>query len=179
MTTTQTLLSRNEVFARDFSHADMAALPKLGSLILTCIDARVDPAHTLGLSLGDAVVFRNNGGRVTPGFIDELAALSMLVARMSGTEAPEFNIYLLQHTRCGAQAFADPGFQAQIKAKTNADVSASAITEPKASLMQDLERLRDAPALHDALSVAALLYDVDTGRVEEIAPLRRLGALRQ
>ena len=74
MTATSLLLDRNRTFSRTFDQADQSALPKLGTLILTCIDARVDPAHVLGLNLGEAVVFRNNGGRVTRAFIDEVAA---------------------------------------------------------------------------------------------------------
>ncbi len=77
MSNTTTLLERNRLFASDFAAADLPILPKLRTVVLTCGDARVDPAHILGLELGDAVVIRNNGGRVTPEVVQEIAALAV------------------------------------------------------------------------------------------------------
>ncbi len=178
MSSLETLTLRNRAFARTFSHGDLAGLPKLGTLILSCIDTRVDPAHVLGLNLGDAVVFRNNGGRVTPAFIDEVAALSLLIPRISGAPDVSFTIVLMQHTKCGAQHFADPVLQAQIAERFGVDVSACAITDPRQDLVTDIHRLRDATDLPGGIHVAALLYDVDTGTVREIAPAVSLSDLR-
>lgn len=88
MPSTTTLLNRNRQFAGNFASADLPILPKLRTVILTCADARVDPAHIFGLELGDAVVIRNNGGRVTPAVVEEIAALSFIVAQMEGGERP-------------------------------------------------------------------------------------------
>ena len=169
---------RNRSFALSFDAAGLPALPKLGTLILTCVDARVDPAHILGLRLGDAVVFRNNGGRVTPSFIDEVAALAILVAHRTGADEAAFSIVLMQHTQCGAKAFADPALQAQIKARADVDVSPSAIVDPASDLLTDIERLRRADKLPGSVRVAAMLYDVETGGVAEVAPERSLADLR-
>lgn len=170
--------ARNRSFSEIFDAAGLPALPKLGCLILTCVDARVDPAHVLGLRLGDAVVFRNNGGRVTQAFIDEVAALAMLVAHRTGVDEAAFGIVLMQHTNCGARAFADPGFRSLVEARIGVDVSPSAVVDPENDLLEDIGRLRDAPSLPGGLSVAALMYDVDTGTVREIAPERALTDLR-
>ena len=178
MTATSLLLDRNRTFSRTFDQADQSALPKLGTLILTCIDARVDPAHVLGLNLGEAVVFRNNGGRVTRAFIHEVAALSVMVAQMTGAPEAEFGILLMQHTKCGAQSFADPAFQALVKDRTGVDVSPNAITDQCADLLRDIDRLRDARQLPDGLRVSAVLYDVDRGVAVQIAPERTLKDLR-
>lgn len=172
------LKDRNRVFAETFAHGEMPPLPRLGTLILTCIDARVDPAHVLGLELGEAVVFRNNGGRVTPGFLDEVTALSALVTRLSGAPEASFEIVLVEHTKCGAQAFADPDFRAQLQARTGVDVSASIVTDPETNLLEDVARLRDAPHLSGGITVAAMLYDVEQGVVREVAPSRKLSDLR-
>lgn len=178
MTKTSLLLARNRAFAETFNHGDMPALPKLGTMILTCIDARVDPAHVLDLQLGEAVIFRNNGGRVTQAFIDEVSALAVMVAQMTGVEEASFSIILMQHTNCGAQGFANPELHALIKNRTNVDVSDSAITDQESDLVTDIQRLRDTPHVPGSLRVAALLYDVETGVVREIAPEMTLAELR-
>ncbi|MDU8913178.1 carbonic anhydrase [Aestuariicoccus sp. MJ-SS9] len=178
MTPNDILLDRNRDFAEGFAHADMPPLPRLGTLILTCIDARVDPAHTLGLGLGDAVVFRNNGGRVTQAFIDEVATLALMVARMTDQPEAGLNIVLMQHTKCGAQSLADPAFRARILESIGVDVSESAITDPESDLTTDIARLRDAPGLPDGTNVSAMLYDVETGQLRQIAPARSLADLR-
>ncbi len=179
MSNLELLKNRNLAFAETFSQGDMAALPKLGTMILTCIDARVDPAHVLGLELGDAVVFRNNGGRVTQAFQDEVTALAALVSKLTGNADPSFTIVLMQHTKCGAQAFADPEFQALLRDRIQVDVSGNAVTDQKKDLLADIARLRDAPHLPGSITVAATLYDVETGTIQEVAPAKTLSDLRK
>ncbi len=65
MSDLDTLYDRNEGFTRTFDQGDLPILPRRPTIILTCVDARVDPAHFLGLELGDTLVLRNSGGRVT------------------------------------------------------------------------------------------------------------------
>lgn len=178
MSNTEILKARNELFAASFSQGDLVPLPKLSMVIVACIDARVDPATVFGLELGDAVVMRNNGGRVTPAIIDEITALSLLVARVTGQDAPTFHITLMQHTKCGAEQFAHPEFQARIKERTGIDVSASAITDPESDLLVDVGRLCEARNLHGGLTVSAMLYDIATGRVREIMGSQSLADLR-
>ena len=178
MSNTELLKERNEGFAASFSDGDLAPLPRLGMVIVACIDARVNPTKVFGLELGDAVVMRNNGGRVTSAIVDEITALSFLVARVTGQESPAFNITLMQHTKCGAQQFAAPDFQAQIRNQTGIDVSPSAITNPESDLMVDVGRLCDAQYLQGSLTVSAMLYDVETGFVREVMGPRSLADLR-
>lgn len=178
MTDNTAILERNSRFADNFEAANLPILPKLGTLILTCIDARVDPAHVLGLELGDAVVLRNNGGRVTPAVIDEIATLAFMVGKMTGNPDPEFNVVLMQHTQCGAQNFANPEFRNALQGKLGIDVSNSAIFDQETDLERDIDRLADAPGIPGGLKVSALLYDVETGRAREIVSPRKLAALR-
>lgn len=170
-----TLLDRNKVFAETFTQADLPILPKLGSVILACGDARVDPAHILGMELGDAVVIRNNGARVTPAFIEEIATLSFMVSMMTGDATPAFEVVLLQHTQCGAERFADPKFQHALKSKTGIDIAPRAITDHEASILGDIELMRNAPSLPDYIVVSGYIYDIAHGTVKEVsaaAPLR-------
>ncbi len=172
------LISRNRQFADTFDSPDMPILPALRTVLLTCADARVDPAHVLGLDLGDAVVIRNNGGRVTRAVIDEIATLAVLVQRVTEGRETGFNVVLMQHTNCGAQRLSDPDLQALLKERLGIDVSEYAITDPAKDLMADIVRLCDAAQIPDTISVSAMLYDVATGTAREIAPPRTLNEWR-
>ncbi|VAW52297.1 hypothetical protein MNBD_GAMMA05-159 [hydrothermal vent metagenome] len=168
MSSTTTLLNRNRQFASDFTAADLPILPKLRTVIITCGDARVDPAHVLGLELGDAVVIRNNGGRVTQAVVEELAALVFMVAKMDGAEPGSFEVVIIQHTQCGAERFADPEFQKVLKEHVGVDVSLTAISDHEQSLREDVERLRSAPEVPGYVVVSGLIYDVQNGRIREV-----------
>src|SRR5215470_20017208 len=87
MTNIDHLLDRNRAFAGTDARRDVPALPFLprqGLYIVICIDCRVDPAQILGIELGDALVERNIGGRVTPAVIRDIAYAAYLVE----TKAP-------------------------------------------------------------------------------------------
>ncbi|TCD14426.1 carbonic anhydrase [Oricola cellulosilytica] len=172
MSSMNILLDRNRAFAENFDGADLPILPKMRSVIVACGDSRVDPAHILGLELGDAVVIRNNGGRVTPAVIDEIAALAFIVKQMDGDEPGPFELILLQHTQCGAERFADPGVQSALKEQLGVDVSQVAITNHEASLHGDIERLRMAPEIPGYIVVSAFIYDMKSGGIREVvAPI--------
>src|SRR5258708_40370296 len=66
MTAIDTLLQRNAVFAEQRFTPNLPLATTLGITVIGCVDPRVDPAHVLGLELGEAAVLRNIGGRGTP-----------------------------------------------------------------------------------------------------------------
>ena len=81
MTSIGDLLARNATFARTDAKDHVPAIPFVPHLqlyVVTCIDPRVDPAQLFGLELGDAIVARNVGGRVTDAVLDDLAWISYL-----------------------------------------------------------------------------------------------------
>jgi carbonic anhydrase len=51
--------------AAAFDEGDLEIPPRRQVAVLTCIDARIDPAKALGLEIGDAHVLRNAGGRAS------------------------------------------------------------------------------------------------------------------
>ena len=106
LTATDRLIERNAELSRELGARAFTLTPDLHALVLTCADHRVDPAHVLGLELGEAVVLRNPGGRVTPAFISELAVLAT-VAQMEGLETG-FELILMHHTDCGLLGSTDP-----------------------------------------------------------------------
>ncbi len=179
MADVHTLIDRNLEFASSFNQGDLALPPRLSILILTCLDARVDPAHLFRLELGDAVVMRNIGGRVTDEIIEQIAILRGL-AVAAGVAA--FEVAVVHHTDCGASRFANPQVRQKIGQTAGtgeAAIERLAITDPRISVAEDLDRLRAAPTLPDELVVAAYVYDVTDGHVREIiAPvsLRRGGS---
>ena len=72
MTKMTSLIERNEQFAATYTPGPLGP-PAAQMVVVTCLDHRVDPTILLGLQLGDAVVIRNTGGRVTPAVIDDIA----------------------------------------------------------------------------------------------------------
>ncbi len=168
MADVQTLIDRNLEFASSFDQGDLAILPRLSTLVLTCLDARVDPAHILGLELGDAVVMRNIGGRVTDEVIEHIAILRALAAVLAGGAAIE--VAIVHHTDCGASRFANPQVRQRLDQAAGtgeAAIERLAITDPQTSVAEDLDRLRGAPNLPDELVVAGYVYDVTDGHVRE------------
>ncbi len=168
MADVHTLIDRNLRFASSFDQGDLALPPRLSILILTCLDARVDPAHLFRLELGDAVVMRNIGGRVTDEIIEQIAILRGLAVVAGGTG---FEVAVVHHTDCGASRFASPKVRqkmGQVAGIGEAAIERLAITDPQISVAEDLDRLRAARTLPDELVVAGYVYDVTDGHVREV-----------
>ncbi len=108
------LLDRNRSFAEQFEAGDLTIRPRMSTIILTCVDARVDPAHLFGLGLGDAIVIRNAGGRITRAVMGDLGILSVLAANMPGPSAMQPELVVIHHTDCGLSRLANPAIQEQV-----------------------------------------------------------------
>ncbi len=173
------LLEGNRRFTAHFADGEFPIRPRLSTIVLTCLDARVDPAHLFNLQLGDALVIRNAGGRLNPGVLTDLAVLGLLAAALAGDKARTQELVILHHTDCGMSRFADPSAQEalaqRLGIKPDEVATTMAITDPAQSVRDDITRLRQAPGLPDTLVVSGLVYDVADGSVEQIvapAPLR-------
>jgi carbonic anhydrase len=81
-------------------------IPNLNLYLVTCIDCRVDPAQILGVRLGEALVQRNIGGRITPAIIRDIAYAGYLVDTKA-PEGPYFEVAIIHHTDCGSTLRAD------------------------------------------------------------------------
>ena len=167
-----TALARNRAFAAAGEHEGVTVFPALRLLVITCLDPRVDPAHILGLDLGDAMVFRNGGGRVTPEVIDNIAFVCQL-AEKAVPEGPLFEVAVIHHTECGAGALADDHVRHAYAKRIGADEAAlrnAAILDPAATVASDVDRLRSAEAISPRVTVSGHVYDVATGLVETVIP---------
>ena len=168
MSDEKTLVERNAAFAADFTYADLEIKPRLSTLIVGCVDSRVDPAHLLGLDPGDAVVMRNVGGRVTDEVIEHVKILQALGEMMMGVD---MNVALIHHTGCGASLFTVPDVAEALTGALEADssvIESLAIADPVDSIHTDIERLRSAEILPDEMLVSGYVYDVNDGHLEEI-----------
>jgi carbonic anhydrase len=168
-------VERNRLFAAEGGHRDAVVFARLGLFVVTCLDPRVDPAHFLGLSLGDAFVVRNVGGRVTPEVINDVAFIGEIAENVLA-DGPLFEVAVIHHTQCGSGALADATFRRRYADRIGADetiLREHAILDPTETVSRDVERLRSAPAIPERVTVSGHVYDVVTGLVETVVPAVR------
>ena len=170
MSEIQILKRRNEIYAENHKKG-LPINPKFSTLILSCIDARVDPAHFLGLEQGEALVLRNPGGRVTPEIERDLAILWTLVAKVSGENFKGLSLAIIHHTDCGYERLANPEFQKGLNAKLGIDIETLdqlAIHNHMSALDSDISKLKNSSIVPSELNVTGFMYDVDDGKLTEI-----------
>ena len=163
MSVTDELLRNAEQYAAGFDRGDLPLPPAKRVAVVACMDARLNPYGLLGLSEGDAHVIRNAGGVVTD---DEIRSLS-ISQRLLGTE----EIILIHHTDCGMLTFADDEFRRQIQEETGIkpEWAAEAFDDLEEDVRQSIARIKSSPFIPNKESVRGFVYDVKTGRLEEIS----------
>jgi carbonic anhydrase len=170
MITTAELVRRNAAFAAGGAFAGLPFPPPQTLRVLGCLDSRVDPAHVLGLGLGDALVTRNIGGRVTPAVLRSWRLLARL-GQGNPHAAPETGrpqLAILHHTDCGIRRLAAfPEQLAEFFEIPVADLDAKAIDDPHAAVRIDVEIAQRALP---GLAVSGLVYDTETGLIEVVVP---------
>lgn len=176
MTVVDELLRRNAEFAEAHNVAGLTMLPTGRTIIVGCVDPRVDPAAVLGLQLGEAAVIRNVGGRITPAALRTLGLLAA-IARSGGTRPGSgWNLVVIHHTDCGIIRLLDHPDALAAELGTSPDaLDADSIVDPRASLTVDLATLRANPLLPPGLIVSGLLYDTASGRLETVVAPSALG----
>jgi carbonic anhydrase len=170
-------LGRNRAFATAGGHEGAVVFPNLRLFVITCLDPRVDPAHFLGLALSDAMVVRNAGGRVTPEVINDVAFIGQLSESLR-PDGPLFEVAVIHHNQCGTGALADDTFRRSYAERIGADEAVlreHAVLDPAATVTQDVELLRSAPAVPPRVRVSGHVYDVVTGLVETVLPAGAAG----
>jgi carbonic anhydrase len=179
MNNLDSFLTRNRDFAAQQSAAGTLmpslprAFPSLKALIIGCADMRVDPADVLGIKMGEAVVIRNIGGRITPGLLEQLGLLGRIgqVAKEIPGGGGEFNLIVLHHTDCGITRLGgDPALLTHYFQIGEDELKAKAVMDPRAAVALDVALLRTVPALPGNWLLSGLVYDVATGLVETIVP---------
>ena len=161
MNNVEELLAHNATFAASFGAGDLPAAPARRLAILTCMDARLDPASALGLAPGDAHVIRNAGGIVT----DDARRSLVVSQHLLGTN----EIWLVHHTGCGMEGLDDAALSDRLATETGTRPAFAfgGFADARADLSAGLARLRGDPLLASHV-IRAFLYDVSSGRVEEV-----------
>ena len=184
------VLSANKQYAANFGEKSSLALPPArGFAILTCMDARLDPAKYAGLAEGDAHVIRNAGGRASDDAIRSL----VISYKLLGTK--EF--FVIHHTDCGMEFFTNEVIRdllasslktASLTPEGFKDVGAGpgsragqfvdflTIPDQTQAVIDDVERIRRHPLVPSSIPIYGYVYDVTSGKLIEIQEATRLGA---
>jgi carbonic anhydrase len=156
------LLSANRAFAESFDLGGFDGVARAGVAIVTCMDSRIDPLGMLGLSPGDAKIFRNPGGRVTPQALEAL----ILGVHLLGVR----RILVIPHTRCAMASATEAELRERVGASAGVDASWQSfgvVADQLAALEDDIAKVRSHPLVPDDVPVGGFVYDVDTGRLDQ------------
>jgi carbonic anhydrase len=163
MTVLPEILDANAAYAAAFDKGELPLPPARRFAIVTCMDARLDPARYAGLSEGDAHVIRNAGGIVTDDALRSLVISHWLL----GTQ----EAFVIGHTDCGMETFSDDQLRGRLADEAGADASSvdfHAFPAVRDRVRQSLERVRATDLLPDTYAVSGFVYDVRTGRLEPV-----------
>ena len=163
MSVVDEFLTANGAYAAKFSKGDLPLPPGRKVAVLACMDARLDPARVLGLEEGDAHVIRNAGGVASEDAIRSL----VISQRLLGTK----DIVLIHHTDCGMVTFRDDEVKDQILADTGLRPSFAleAFPNEEEDVRHSIRRIKANPFIPHRSSVRGFVYDVRTGRLNEIS----------
>lgn len=183
------ILAANETYAAEFGDKSSLALPPARRFaILTCMDARLDPAKFAGLIEGDAHVIRNAGGRASDDAIRSL----IISHKLLGTK----EWFVIHHTNCGMETFTDDVMRSLLKqsldtARLGADgwhdvgvgpgspagdfIDWLTIKSQAESVASDVRRIRLHPLVPGYVPVYGYVYDVKTGRLIEVPEATSIG----
>jgi carbonic anhydrase len=183
------VLHANEQYAASFgAKADLALPPGRAFAILTCMDARLDPAKYAGLAEGDAHVIRNAGGRASDDAIRSL----IISYKLLGTK----EWFVIHHTNCGMEFFTDEVMRgllansletAALGADGFYDVGAGpgssegkyidwlTISDNAQSVTEDVTRIRTHPLVPASIPIYGYIYDVTSGRLIEVPDASAVG----
>ena len=159
-----TMLEANELYAKGFDQGGLAMPPARSVAVVACMDARLHPERFLGLKVGDAHVIRNAGGRASDDAIRSL----IISSRLLGTR--EFVV--IHHTDCGMLTFSNDDLQGKLIADTGVDASHIdflPFEDLQQSVRDDIQAIKASPFIDDDIPVTGFVYDVKTGRLNEVS----------
>jgi carbonic anhydrase len=184
------VLSANQAYVGSFgTKGDLALPPARRFAILTCMDARLDPAKYAGLTEGDAHVIRNAGGRATDDAIRSLVISHKLLGTLEW--------FVIHHTNCGMELFAEEVIAdlldddlgtASFDGKTWTNphhrgghaaghfIKWHTIRDQESSVVQDVRRIREHPLVPRQIPIHGFVYDVRSGRLDEVKAATTAGA---
>jgi carbonic anhydrase len=164
MSTTDDLLQANQRYAHQFDLGNLAMPPARKVAVVACMDARLTVEQFLGLKTGEAHIIRNAGGIITE---DALRSL-VISQQLLGTK----EVLIINHTDCGMLTFKDDDLRQKLEKETGTAAVAPAYFEAFSDLEENVRRqiarLRSHPWIPKHISVRGFIYDVKSGRLNEV-----------
>lgn len=152
------ILAANARYAAAFELGDLPRQPRRRLVVVTCMDARIEPLAVLGLDVGDANVLRNAGGLVTD---DVLRSLAISHAVLGTEEA-----LVIGHTGCGLHGASNE----QLRAVIGADgVDFLPFADLEESVRASVRRIRESTLLPDSFAASGYVYEVSTGKLRAVS----------
>ncbi|WP_151526051.1 beta-class carbonic anhydrase [Serinicoccus kebangsaanensis] len=159
------LLRANEEYAASHAQAlqGFDGVARAGVAVITCMDSRIEPLQLLGLTHGDAKIFRNPGGRVTDAALEAL----VLGVHLLGVD----RILVVPHTRCAMTTRSENELRETISERAGVDAwfqRFHVVPDQEAALAEDVHRVTSHPLIQGRAEVGGFRYDVDTGRLTQL-----------
>lgn len=171
MTTLATLLQRNSAFVQD-RPASAGTMPTDLVYVICCVDPRVEPAAVFGVGLGDALVQRNPGGRVTDEVVEDVALLAFM-GEFMGVGTGTLDVAVVHHAQCGMGLLGTPEFAEAYARRAGvplADAQARAVTDPAVTVRSDVEKLAGSRRLPAFVRVSGHVLELESGQVRTVVP---------
>ena len=154
-------LPANQQYAAAFDKGSLPMPPGRHVAVVTCMDARLDPAKFLGLQEGEAHVIRNAGGRAA----DAIRSL-VISQQLLGTR----EVVVIHHTDCGMLTFTDDQLRQKLRDDLGVQTTDAFLpfSDLEQSVRDDVAAIRTSPLLLKDVPVRGFIYDVRTGRLQEV-----------
>jgi carbonic anhydrase len=149
----------NERYATGFEKGQLPMPPGRKFAVVTCMDARLDPAGFLGLEEGDAHVIRNAGGLVN----DETIRSLLISHHLLGTQ----EAVVIGHTDCGMLTFTNDDVHEKLGPESES-IDFQPFPDVADRVRQSVETIRSHPLLPDSFGATGFVYDVRSGRIERV-----------
>jgi carbonic anhydrase len=159
MSVVSEVTAANEEYASGFGKGNLPMPPGRKFAVVTCMDARLDPARFLGLEEGDAHVIRNAGGLVNEETIRSLVISHHLL----GTQ----EALVIGHTDCGMLTFTNADLHSKLGPESE-DIDFQPFPDLAGSVRESVETIRNHPLLPDSFGATGFVYDVRSGRIEPV-----------
>jgi carbonic anhydrase len=149
----------NERYAAGFTKGDLPMPPGRRFAVVTCMDARLDPAKFLGLEEGDAHVIRNAGGLVN----DETMRSLVISHHLLGTQ----EAIVIGHSDCGMLTFTNEDLHAKLGPESES-IDFQPFPDVAERVRSSVETVRSSSLLPDSYAATGFVYDVTTGRLNAV-----------